>query len=745
MLGPRKAQKIAPAQSSMTVDDLWERLPPELLRAIVEVSLSPLRVYIQLLGLSHVIRARVRGTLRELSFAEPDPILPDIVRPTFDVVATLVGPCKSLTHLSFPVEIDMRGGLIQSGAAGWVDEAFGGHTQLAVLSHLPTRSEPEVERILSHLPGLAVLTINTWTLQMSAHLLAALVRFCPGLQVLQCSVSDGVPPDALAGLLAPLSGVLKELYLGARISDASLGVLVRSLSAMTSLKLPHCPPAALKPIAPHLTSLALSVQLRAKDLPGPWLCHLEELSFGVKGSFSAPVARLLAANQATLRSLSLGFSCLKLTDKPSLMVSLRALPHLTCLDLSRFRLSAPPPPELVDRLERLNISLQATPDPVLIASRHLQQLDLQGNGLASLALRCPALVELRVLFCRLISLQCPRLRTITTLTPRGLDGAAGRPLPDLETFAATIYTRDDGLLDPAWLLTGSPRLRFLSGVRLTRRTLVARLCASESLVLLRDLYLDVTQLPNPLTLRLPGQVELFDVHIERKTRSPAGRRRTIDLHVEAPGLRNFLLKNDPELPHAGMRIQLRNCPALDHLGIRSEIPVFLRVASAVMMQPRRLDVECLEAASMVDFLIRHGARLHTVSATLHAVDDWPQLMGALSGLPRLTSLDMSVAGSTGGLALSCPQLRRLGLGGLHDGAKVVLVLSCPQLRALGLRGLPDEAKAVLACPLLEELIAVACRAPGPGLGKVLLAGRCSQAVRVRVPAAVACPAAPGVG
>ncbi|KAJ4456541.1 hypothetical protein PAPYR_8185 [Paratrimastix pyriformis] len=655
------------------------------------------------------VRYVIRGTPRELSFVE-DPILPDIVRPTFDVVAALVGPCKSLTHLSFPVEIDMRGGLIQSGAAGWVDEAFGGHTQLAVLSQLPTRSEPEGERILSHLPGLAELTIGEWTLDMSLRLLAALVRSCPRLQVLRCTVSDRVlpdyrlfrfpDPDSLAGLLAPLSGVLKELDFQ-KAPRSVVGVLIRNLSAVTSLTLTHCPPAVLEPIAPQLTSLKLTGHLPEEDLPGPWLCHLEELSL-LTHSFSAPVARLLAANQATLRSLSLGFFFP--TDVPSLMASLRALPHLTCLDLSSIPLSAPPPPDLLDRLERLNIFLlEATgPDPVLIASRHLQQLDLRRDGPASgLALRCPALVELRAAFCRLVSLQCPRLRTITTAMPSRLDGT-GYHLPDLETFSIDWLRDDMGdgapLLDPAWLLTGSPRLRFLSGVRLTQDTLVARLCASESLVWLKALYLDVSRLPNPLALRLPGQVERLDLRIQRKTWSPAERLGTLDLHVEAPGLLDFFLENDPELPHARMRIRLGNCPALDHLDIRSMIPISLQVeeGTSAVMQPRRLDVECPEAASMLDFLTRHGARLHAVSATtLQAVDDWPQLMGALSGLPRLTDLKLNVAGSTGDLALSCPQLRTLGLGGLDAWDKVVL--ACPLLEKVFGIGYPSR-QLVFALP-----------------------------------------------
>ncbi|KAJ4455508.1 hypothetical protein PAPYR_9539 [Paratrimastix pyriformis] len=497
----------------------------------------------------------------------------DIIKPTTDAVAALVGPCKNLIRLSFPEDTARRDGLNQPETAGWVDEAFGGHTQLTVLRQLPTLDEPEVERILSHLPGLAELSISKFGLKMTTRLLAALTRSCPGLQVLRCSVLETLPPDSFAGFLAPLSGILKELdlwFVDGDSTPASLAALIRSLSAVASLTLFSCPPAALEPIATHLTSLKLSASPHEEDLPGPWLCHLEELSLCLEDvSFSVSLARPLAANQATLRSLTLEIY------NHDLMPS----EGLTSLYLPICFLSALPPAPLLDRLERLDIYLDKATgsDPL-----HAQQ-------------------------CRLDSLQCPRLRTVTL--PGSLSGAT-YTLPDLEVFKAA----DDSCVDPAWLLTGSPRLRELSRVRLTRTDLVASLGACGALVRLENLYLDVARLPNPLTLRLPGQLKHLDLHIEGKTRRRAGRLGTLDLCVEAPGLLAFTLDVDEALPFARVRVRLSNCPALLIDLTSSGVPIALQVVDegtlAVVVQPRRLIVEgLLETASLLDLLARHGARL----------------------------------------------------------------------------------------------------------------------------------------
>ncbi|KAJ4459281.1 hypothetical protein PAPYR_4820 [Paratrimastix pyriformis] len=683
-------------------DDLWKRIPPELLRAVVEASPRPLQTYIQFLCLSHTTRAGIRGTLCELTFEVASDLgLSDLIKFTTDALAALLGPCKSLRKLCFPkrwTSDDVTDDTAHDAGEGWVDEAFGGHTQLAVLEQLPPLAEPAIERILGHLPGLVELTVSP-LLAMNTRLLAALARSCPRLQVLRSAAK----PDQRAGpaqlaALAPLSGVLKELDLrGGEWWDLgvaeSLAAFVGGLSAVTSLRL-HCyPPAALEPIASRLTALELT---GLSDLPGPGFCRLETLALDLLGHYSCstPLARLLAANQATLCSLTL---TLKDSDVLSLVASLRALPHLTHLHLTVLgsgsrALSALLPADLVDRLERLRIRLVdlEPEDPVRIASSHLQRLRI-ALGMShptGLALDCPALVELDMTeapSCRLTAaLQCPRLRVLRLPAAQSLDGAA--PMPDLEE---ADFSWGSLVVDPAWLLAGSPRLRELIKVQLTRPDLLASLCACGSLVRLEWLYLDVTRLPNPLVLKLPGQLERLGLHILAKDErmSEGG----LDLQVEAPCLLDLLLAIADPLP--AVRLRLHNCPALVRIALKSPATTMLSIqvdeaedgeAMVPAMQPLCLNFQgSLDAASLLGLLTRHGARLRTLFAEdllRAASEDWPRLMQALSGLPRLTRLDLEVSDAPSPLSLACPQLRRLVL-----------------------RRLPGEAKVVLSCPLLERL------------------------------------------
>ncbi|KAJ4458098.1 hypothetical protein PAPYR_6211 [Paratrimastix pyriformis] len=692
------SRKMPRAIVSTTADDLWERLPLELLLIIVEKSPNPLRTYIQLLSLSHVTRASIRGTLCELSFLEPDRVLPEPLRPTTDALAALVGPCKALSKLSFPEwwAPDTRRGV--TPASDWVDEAFGGHAQLAVLSQFPELPECDAPRIFRHLPGLVELSSN---FTMSARLLGALARSCSGLQVLQCTVPDDVTPRDLVTALTPLFGVIKQLDLAGSPWPNSLAALVRKLAVVTSLWLPCCPPDALKPIASHLTSFQLSDFLDEEELPGPWLCRLETLRLLMYRPQLAPLTQLLAANQATLRCLTLEIELEPLTAE-SLMASLRALPHLTSLNLamgcdSDSPLSVLLPPDLVDRLECLEIRHNRTEsDPVRITSRRLQRLVLAAAA-SRLELHCPALVELYLIempHCQLTSMQCPRLRTIR-VPAQSLDGAAA--MPDLEVVE---FPDCDGEVTPFWtdpdmLLTGSPRLRELSHVRLSRPDMLTKLGACGSLVRLNDLHLDVTRIPNPLVLRLPGKLEHLDMHIERvgcpeeEERPPP----PIDLQVVAPGLVNFSLSVVQYNTQPSFRVRLLNCPALDRLSFKTAVATLsfqVEEMGPPVMQPRSISIEggLLGVASLLSLLTRHGARLRKLSAPEGfrdmASEDWPQLMGALSGLPRLTDLELNVFGAPSPISLTCPQLRTLSFRELCD----------------------DDAKVVLACPVLAQLSGV---------------------------------------
>ncbi|KAJ4453135.1 hypothetical protein PAPYR_12491 [Paratrimastix pyriformis] len=652
------------------------------------------------MSLSHAIRERIRGILREISFVEPDPGLSGLAPSiSADALAALVGPCKNLRTFSFPSDWGVtaaRACVVEEAApANWVDEAFGGHTQLAALTQLPPLSDSVLEHILSHLPGLVELTSSPGSL-MSARLLAALARSCPDLRVLRGLVSSN---NVLRDFAAPstLWSTLKRLDLWNLTSEPLQAVIVPRLSAVTSLKLHSCSPDVLVPLASHLTSLKLAVYSSEKDLPGPWLCKLEALSLTLSHSpHLVALTPLLAANQATLRRLTLTMNrgCLTSTDVPSLVASLCALPHLT-----RLRLSAPDtgcplstllPPELVDRLERLRIDLAYSgPDPVRIASNHLQQLRLHIQDISELAVACPALVELDTTG-NLTSLQCPRLRALKA-TVHNLAGAAA-PMPDLEDAAISPSEEDI-----AWLLTESPRLRVLSCARLARPDLLARLCACGSLVRLDRLDLDVIRFPNPLVLRLPPQLERLDLHIERGTR-PAAEEGPLDLQVEAPGLLEFSLV----VTGSPARMRLHNCPALVRFGLRAFSGLSLVDAeeeTPARMRPRKLAVDGLDAASLLDFLARHGARLRDILLVrLQAAtkDYWPKLMVALSGLPHLARLNLDASRVSSDLTLACPQLRELVLDRLRgDGSKVVL--ACPMLKVLSDLGHPRR-QLVLTLP-----------------------------------------------
>ncbi|KAJ4462557.1 hypothetical protein PAPYR_531 [Paratrimastix pyriformis] len=291
--------------------------------------------------------------------------------------------------------------------------------------------------------------------------------------------------------------------------------------------------------------------------------------------------------------------------------------------------------------------------------------------------------------CHLTSLQCPRLRTLRL--PDESLVFAPMPMPDLEEVAFSL-----GLPQPAWLLAGSwPRLRVLSGVRLTRPDLLASLCACGSLVRLEKLRLDVTRLPNPLVLRLPGQLEHLDLHIEmEKSGGPGARYFKLTIrHKSMPSGRaqvdgdKGVARPRDQLGWPGVRVRLRNCPHLVRLDLQSNAIattalLALEVDKAAMI--RRLQVGgAIDAASLLGLLTRHGARLRTFAGwRLRALakDDWPKLMRALSGLPRLTGLTLNVTGVHCPLSLACPKLRTLDLDGVAGGVKVTL--ACPRLEWL---------------------------------------------------------------
>ncbi|KAJ4462542.1 hypothetical protein PAPYR_514 [Paratrimastix pyriformis] len=667
--------------------------PPDLMPNFVATSADPLRTYVQLLGLSHAIRLAVRGTPRKLSFDEDPRFRSEMPTPTADAVAALVGPCKGLTTLAFRFDgkTPVYGcGLTEAAYAGWVDEAFGGHDRLAVLDYLPTFYEPAIERILGHLPGLVELRLGTRPKTISAHLLAALVRSCPHLKVLQGASKQLAQLDTA---LAPLAGSLQEFRLPCLRPSANLDAFVPLLSALETLVIGHCRPASLEPIVAHLTHFGMA-------LP----------DYEFLGCITpAGLARLLAAHPAMMQRLQLVLKAPNADGLADLKAALDGLPRLTHLDLTyhfvQHRAADPLdlPHGLLGRLEDLTLRAhdslvpEVAPRPLLsITSSRLAHLNLQVNSVVTaLVLDCPALVELRLPKMAAdgqLTLNCPRLRELENVPLWYAGSRSTPPMPSLESvgFAGG---------NPVWLpdlLASSPRLQCL-GVVLARQDLLSCLCSCDTLCCALTteprrstlrLYLGVlahpTLFPDPrIVLRFPERLETLWLTFVAPSSSESGEGGVgpLDLRVEAPGLRRFEIVHSD---HLDLRIRL-DCPALTALSLEirpSQITSLKLVNSRTQLQTLTINGRC-KSASLLDLLDRHhhlrAVRLASVSAHV-----WARLVTALGKLPRLVRLAMDVSNAPSPILLTCPQLRALELMETEDRD---VVLACPLIEMI--KGIPD--------------------------------------------------------
>ncbi|KAJ4457504.1 hypothetical protein PAPYR_6980 [Paratrimastix pyriformis] len=479
---PKTPPNLLPPVAAVAVDDtpLLLRLPSELLPGIVEASASPLRTYIQLLSLCRVTRTATRGTPRELSFFcddDADPLIDEVMVPTPDALAALVGPCKTLAKLTLPcgdvLPLWRRGK--EAACAPWVSEAFSGHGQLTVLT-APSASAARVfmatlPGIVGHLPGLEQLhlggpdksTVTTRHIPLGPEdsvfwadslrksfrsLMAALGRSCPRLRVLHHTMPcDDVPPNALL----PIAGVITDLHapMGGNSGVSSKSFIAACLTSMRHLTLGWCSRHFLRPIASRLTQLRLLGSDLSKrrwrheiseSLADVGLCRLETLQLPLRcgPSAGATFARLIGANRKTLRTVILSVIC----DTPGteaalwmLLDPLNGLPHLTDLTviLDGDGLTAPShdevvfaclTPGLLDRLEHLAIHLQhpwKAHCPMMIplvriASRRLRTLCLDVHNLP--------LQETTV------ELTCPRLEELALPEHGGFDPCLGKLVLD---------------------------------------------------------------------------------------------------------------------------------------------------------------------------------------------------------------------------------------------------------------------------------------------------------------------------
>ncbi|KAJ4455000.1 hypothetical protein PAPYR_10125 [Paratrimastix pyriformis] len=404
--------------------------PPELLRVLMGPEGTPgsLRLYISLLGLSHAMRQAVRGTLRHISFdgdidPEVDGELDRLPTPTADSLAALVGPCKGLVRLSLAALWGC--GRTEGGYGPWVDEAFSGHAQLAVL-HIPRGDAvmAALPRILGHLPGLVDFLLEASVFcTIPAAILDAVVRYCPRLEALHLQ-GHRSELDLTPLVQSPhFCSQFTKLTIFCPIRKAA--ILPPSLTNLTQLHLSRDLP-GLAHIAAHLTHLTLDND----QLPDIGPARLETLVLSGQVSVSCPdLSRLLAANRATLRSLVV-HSC----GGPvkSLFHAIGTCPMLTYLDLitrtgaGDVDLADLPPPLLSNQLQSLRLGMQAGlhQNPIRIASNTLRLLDLGGIVLPAdipMTLDCPLLEDLALPACPPeltvlpLVMCCPRLLRIAGL------------------------------------------------------------------------------------------------------------------------------------------------------------------------------------------------------------------------------------------------------------------------------------------------------------------------------------------
>ncbi|KAJ4459448.1 hypothetical protein PAPYR_4494 [Paratrimastix pyriformis] len=310
------------------------RLPSELLLTIMETSSPSLETYLQLLSLCRATRAAIRGTPRELSFFlcddddnnndayegdVTDPLMTQVIAPSPDALAALVGPCKGLVKLTLP-----RGNVMLLGRspanAPWVSEAFEGHSRLAVLS-VPSAGAymPFLPGILGRLPGLEELHMggpdekttmarhsirgSSWAALLSNpdDLLPALGQLRPPFRVLRYSV----PLRNAYQNLGPIASSLTDLH---SLGGPASGSFMASLASVQRLSLDEYPAAFLRPIASRLTQLRLLHRGISEVLADVGLCRLESLQLPLRCDSAAEVAtlgRLLGANRGTLRTVTL--------------------------------------------------------------------------------------------------------------------------------------------------------------------------------------------------------------------------------------------------------------------------------------------------------------------------------------------------------------------------------------------------------------------------------------------------------
>ncbi|KAJ4461965.1 hypothetical protein PAPYR_1669 [Paratrimastix pyriformis] len=665
---------------------------------------------------------------------DPSGELDHLPTPTADALAALVGPCKGLTELTLPTCEPALWGCCGRTAAGgvyapWVDEAFAGHTQLATLC-IPGGDAmmPVLPRILGHLPGLVNFDLSTNEAFDPTALLTALVSHCPRLEALHLSVMCGCWEDfdpTPLGHSAQLCAQLKQLSLPEVAPSPQLEALLESLTHLERLILEQ-PTPALAHLAPHLTHLTVH-QGSVDTLPDVGLVRLESFAIAADVTSGGPVlARLLGANRATIRSLSL-CPCEPIGPLVAVLD--------TCPVLAELHLYLGPgspvdlPPSLLNRLKSLHLIMNAGAPPYSrpfrIVSTSLGELDLDlclGPDV-SVTLACPALVSLTLYTNQPHSslplvLCCPALRRLTGLGRQGL-AAECQAMPFLTQVR---YTQYEGIFSPAEktqhpprpalaaLLAGSPRLSRLSGLCFTHPEQLTELC--QAAPALADLQATLahnlsrsTSNDNRVDLRLPGHVVTIALTLTLAlpdTLPKPDQTAPVSLRIEAPGLRYCtLLEDEPARAPVALCSLTLGCPVLVGLSLHSMPALATLTLDNTSMALRCLQISlcpALEPSCLLAGMQGHGgaAPLRKLVLLDAPMSCHPQLAVALSALPRLTHLELGFHPAPR-LALACPALRCLRLPVSASVTARRRKDKEQQQFTTVLRSL------VLDCPLLEEL------------------------------------------
>ncbi|KAJ4453020.1 hypothetical protein PAPYR_12637 [Paratrimastix pyriformis] len=582
-----------------------------------------------------------------------------------------------------------------------------------------------VARIVCHLHGLEEIRLlragnHDFDLcDFAGPLLAALGRSCPRLRLLHMDLGAIFPGAALQGL-APIAGTLEDVQVPLQISDDACceeervnneaGVaFLQSLASVRKLSLFQCPAEILRPLAPQLTHLGVSSCCCTRAPADEGLCHLERLELpslcvdSMDGM--AALARLLTANTTTLRTVSLQLFLREKTGLSPLLGLLDGLPHLTGLTLildevpSRAAVFGALPTGLLDRLEQLNLDLGGQPprgethDTIRIASRRLRMLRLDfrfqnWNYLTDapiLELACPRLEALTLpksvgSAIKELVMECPQLCSIEGLPTSSRNRWTAMPHLVRVRGRCLWGSRKDTSqwcpsLDWPQLLEGSPRLRRLPKLIPGEPAALAQLLEAHSLTRL-SLAVSPSALPSLhgtrsgglRALRLPAQLERLEVTFvfdwrDRDTASPV-------LRVEAAGLRALTVRlelHGDSLPHRPALSVC--CPALvafdaDLFWLRSfaligQHPPLLNLALSATQSPPSEAV----TAGLSDCLQVAAATLRRVSLCGTGFSKWPRLATALGRLSQLAVLHLAGLSADEEVALACPHLRRLCLGG----------------------------------------------------------------------------------